>query len=116
MKLDVSLGVSDATLLEELKKQELCFSCKEEVSVTPVLGEQLDINSAFLLVLVKALCANHNVKLLHAPSSKTLGEWAGLCKIDSEGKARKVVGCFCVVVKDYGEQHEAVEIVQQHKD
>ncbi|KAK8602544.1 hypothetical protein V6N13_057827 [Hibiscus sabdariffa] len=44
--------------------------------------------------LVKALCADHNVKLLHAPSSKTLGEWAG----------------------DYGEQHEAVEIVQQHKD
>ncbi|KAK8597490.1 hypothetical protein V6N13_094895 [Hibiscus sabdariffa] len=66
--------------------------------------------------LVKALCADHNVKLLHAPSSKALGEWAGLCKIDSEGKARKVVGCSCVVVKDYGEQHEAVEVVQQHKD
>ncbi|KAK8482601.1 hypothetical protein V6N11_066263 [Hibiscus sabdariffa] len=66
--------------------------------------------------LVKALCADHNVKVLQAPSSKTLGEWAGLCKIDSEGKARKVVGCSCVVVKDYGEQHEAVEVVQQHKD
>ncbi|KAK8550493.1 hypothetical protein V6N13_119010 [Hibiscus sabdariffa] len=66
--------------------------------------------------LVKALCADHNVKVLRAPSSKTLGEWAGLCKIDSEGKARKVVGCSCVVVKDYGEQHEAVEVVQQHKD
>ncbi|KAB1996238.1 40S ribosomal S12 [Gossypium arboreum] len=66
--------------------------------------------------LVKALCADHNVKVLRAPSAKTLGEWAGLCKIDSEGKARKVVGCSCVVVKDYGEQHEAVEVVQQHKD
>ena len=31
--------------------------------------------------------------------SKKLGEWAGLCKIDKEGKARKVVGCSCVVVK-----------------
>ncbi|KAJ8509675.1 hypothetical protein OPV22_000109 [Ensete ventricosum] len=31
------------------------------------------------------------------PSAKTLGEWAGLRKIDSEGKARKVVGCSCVV-------------------
>jgi len=30
--------------------------------------------------------------------SKKLGEWAGLCKIDKEGKARKVVGCSCVVV------------------
>ncbi|MBA0612163.1 hypothetical protein Godav_012802 [Gossypium davidsonii] len=66
--------------------------------------------------LVKALCADHNVKMLRAPSAKDLGEWAGLCKIDSEGKARKVVGCSCVVVKDYGEQHEAVEVVQQHKD
>ncbi|KAK5830186.1 hypothetical protein PVK06_013980 [Gossypium arboreum] len=66
--------------------------------------------------LVKALCADHNVKVLRAPSAKALGEWAGLCKIDSEGKARKVVGCSCVVVKDYGEQHEGVEVVQQHKD
>ncbi|KAE8658115.1 hypothetical protein F3Y22_tig00116975pilonHSYRG00252 [Hibiscus syriacus] len=55
----------------------------------PALGEAMDINSALPLVL---------------------------CKIDSEGKARKVVGCSCVVVKDYGEQHEAVEVVQQHKD
>ena len=31
-------------------------------------------------------------------SNKKLGEWAGLCKIDREGKARKVVGCSCVVV------------------
>ncbi|KAG8491227.1 hypothetical protein CXB51_014400 [Gossypium anomalum] len=44
--------------------------------------------------LVKALCADHNVKVLRAPSAKTLGEWAG----------------------DYGEQHEAVEVVQHHKD
>ena len=31
--------------------------------------------------------------------NKKLGEWAGLCKIDKEGKARKVVACSCVVVK-----------------
>ena len=28
-----------------------------------------------------------------------LGEWVGLCKIDREGKPRKVVKCSCVVVK-----------------
>ncbi|PHT74630.1 40S ribosomal protein S12 [Capsicum annuum] len=39
---------------------------------------------------------------IKVPIAKTLGEWAGLCKIDSEGKARKVVKCGCVVGKDYG--------------
>ncbi|MBA0714173.1 hypothetical protein Goshw_028746, partial [Gossypium schwendimanii] len=53
--------------------------------------------------LVKAPCADQNVKVPRAPSAKTLGEWAGLCKDRFEGKARKVVGCSCVVVKDYGE-------------
>ncbi|KAJ6808284.1 frataxin, mitochondrial [Iris pallida] len=37
-----------------------------------------------------------------------------LCKIDSEGKARKVVGCVCVVVKDYGEESEGLHIVQEY--
>ncbi|CAL1376862.1 unnamed protein product [Linum trigynum] len=64
--------------------------------------------------LVKALCADYGVALLSVPNVKTLGEWAGLCKIDSEGNARKVVGCSCVVVKDYGEESEAFNIVQQH--
>ncbi|XP_059306817.1 small ribosomal subunit protein eS12-like [Lycium ferocissimum] len=64
--------------------------------------------------LVKALCADHNVILITVPNAKTLGEWAGLCKIDSEGKARKVVGCACVVVKDYGEETEGLHIVQEY--
>ncbi|KAL2946722.1 hypothetical protein AAZX31_20G030200 [Glycine max] len=41
------------------------------------------------------LCVEHNVSLLTILGAKTLGKWAGLCKIDSEGKARKVTGCFC---------------------
>ncbi|KAI4351343.1 hypothetical protein L6164_005718 [Bauhinia variegata] len=45
------------------------------------------------------LCADHNVKLITVAKAKTLGEWAGLCKIDSEGKARKVIGCYCAFVK-----------------
>ncbi|KAJ4723874.1 40S ribosomal protein S12 [Melia azedarach] len=64
--------------------------------------------------LVKALCADHNVSLLTVLSAKTLGEWSGLCKIDSEGKARKVVDCSCVVVKDFGEESDGLNVVQQH--
>ncbi|CAF1910045.1 unnamed protein product [Brassica oleracea var. botrytis] len=37
-----------------------------------------------------------------------------LCKIDSEGNARKVVGCSCLVVKDYGEDTTALNIVKKH--
>lgn len=77
-----------------------------------VLAE--DCNQPDYVKLVKALCADHNVNLIAVPSAKTLGEWAGLCKIDSEGKARKVVGCSCVVVKDYGEESEGLHIVQEY--
>ncbi|KAK2384870.1 40S ribosomal protein S12-2 [Trifolium repens] len=77
-----------------------------------VLAE--DCDQPDYVKLVKALCAEHSVSLLTVPNAKTLGEWAGLCKIDSEGKARKVTGCSCVVVKDFGEEHEAYNVVLQH--
>lgn len=40
-----------------------------------------------------------NLILFQVDDNKKLGEWVGLCKIDREGKPRKVVGCSCVVVK-----------------
>uniref|UniRef100_A0A164WGP0 40S ribosomal protein S12 n=1 Tax=Daucus carota subsp. sativus TaxID=79200 RepID=A0A164WGP0_DAUCS len=73
-----------------------------------------DCNQPDYVKLVKALCADHNVSLISVPAAKTLGEWAGLCKIDSEGNARKVVGCSCVVVKDFGEESEGLNTVQAH--
>eukprot|EP00850_Spirogloea_muscicola_P009934 SM000057S18364 [mRNA] locus=s57:235037:235762:+ [translate_table: standard] len=73
-----------------------------------------DCDQADYTKLVEALCNEHNVKLIQVPSAKKLGEWAGLCKIDSEGKARKVVGCSCVVVRDYGEETEALNVLQEY--
>ena len=73
--------------------------------------------------LVEALCKEHSINLirvcmgwivfasmwramvrkmlvcLQVDDNKKLGEWVGLCKIDKEGKPRKVVRCSCVVVK-----------------
>lgn len=41
-----------------------------------VLAE--DCDQADYVKLVKALCADHNVKLISIPSAKTLGEWSGV--------------------------------------
>ncbi|XP_010459128.1 PREDICTED: 40S ribosomal protein S12-1 [Camelina sativa] len=94
-------GLHECAKLIEKRVAQLC-----------VLAE--DCNQPDYVKLVKALCADHNINLLTVPSAKTLGEWAGLCKIDSEGNARKVVGCSCLVVKDYGEETTALNIVKKH--
>lgn len=56
--------------------------------------------------LVVALCSEHNIPLIKVPDGKELGEWAGLCQLDREGSARKVVNCSCVVVRDWGEESQ----------
>ena len=57
--------------------------------------------------LIEALCAEHNINLLRVDDNKKLGEWAGLCKLDKDGKARKVVRCSCCVVRDFGDETQA---------
>ena len=64
--------------------------------------------------LVETLCAEHGVNLMKVSDGKQLGEWAGLCKVDKEGAARKVVGCSCVVVTEYGEESPALAMLQEH--
>jgi len=61
--------------------------------------------------LIEALCAEHKINLIKVSDPKVLGTWAGLCKIDREGKPRKVVGCSCVVVRDFGVESEALAVV-----
>jgi len=64
--------------------------------------------------LVEALCLEHGINLIKVPDSQQLGQWAGLCKIDKEGVPRKVVACSCVVVKDFGEESEALNVLMEH--
>ncbi|GAA5951372.1 hypothetical protein JCM3765_002460 [Sporobolomyces pararoseus] len=64
--------------------------------------------------LIEALCAEHKINLIKISDPKLLGEWAGLCKVDREGVARKVVGCSCVVVKDYGQESEALSVLLEY--
>jgi len=72
----------------------LCF---RRQALLCVLAENCD--EPMYKKLVQALCNEHNIPLLRVDNNKKLGEWSGLCKIDAQGKPRKVVGCSCVVVK-----------------
>ncbi|XP_033087753.1 40S ribosomal protein S12-like [Trachypithecus francoisi] len=64
--------------------------------------------------LVEALCAEHQINLIKVDDNKKLGEWVGLCKIDREGKPHKVVGYSCVVVKDYGKESQAKDVIEEY--
>merc|ERR1719507_2212884 len=64
--------------------------------------------------LVTALCQEHGIPLIKVASNMKLGEWAGLCKIDQEGKARKVVKCSAAVVRDWGSQSQAHGVLQEY--
>ena len=64
--------------------------------------------------LIEALCAEHNINLIRVDDNKKLGEWAGLCKLDKDGKARKVVRCSCCVVRDIGDESQAHDQLAQY--
>merc|ERR1712150_123602 len=70
-----------------------------------VISDSIDVPA--YKKLVTALCKEHKIASIAVPNSKTLGEWAGLCKYNSEGEPVKVVGCACVVIKQWGEDTRA---------
>merc|ERR1711933_174009 len=64
--------------------------------------------------LVQGLSGEKNIPVIDVSDNKTLGEWAGLCKIDSDGNAKKVVGASCVCVTDFGEEGTAYEYMMKY--
>jgi len=64
--------------------------------------------------LIGALCTEHSIPLIKVVDSKTLGEWVGLCRFNSEGKAVKVVNCSCAVIRSWGEESDARSYLVQH--
>merc|ERR1712198_120101 len=104
-------------------------------SAAPVASGPMDINTAIQEVLKQALIGDGLARGLREaakaldkrqallciladncdePMYMKLGEWAGLCKIDQEGKARKVVKCSAAVVRDWGSQGPAHDVLQDY--
>ena len=57
--------------------------------------------------LIQALAKEKAVPLVMVADKKELGEWAGLCKMDKDGNARKVVGASSVVITNFGDENSA---------
>lgn len=87
-------GIDESARALDKKKGKMCVLAK-------------DCEEATYTKLVEALCKEHEVPLVKVDDKKVLGEMAGLCKIDKDGKARKVVQCSCVVVSDFGKDTPA---------
>jgi len=64
--------------------------------------------------LITALCQEQSKPMIKVENSKLLGEWAGLCKYNTDGKAVKIVGCSCVVIKQWGEETPARQYLLDH--
>uniref|UniRef100_A0A667HTQ4 40S ribosomal protein S12 n=1 Tax=Lynx canadensis TaxID=61383 RepID=A0A667HTQ4_LYNCA len=96
----VARGIREAAKALDKRQAHLC-----------VLASNCD--EPMYVKLVEALCAEHQINLIKVDDNKKRGEWVGLCKTDSEGKPRKVVGCSCVVVKDYGKEPQAKDVIEE---
>lgn len=87
-------GIDESARALDRKRGKMCVLAK-------------DCEEATYIKLVEALCKEHEVPLVKVDDKKALGEMAGLCKIDKDGKARKVVQCSCVVVQNFGKDTTA---------
>jgi small subunit ribosomal protein S12e len=64
--------------------------------------------------LVKALCEEGGVHLIMVDTGKQLGEYCGLCKVNAEGEATKVVRCSCAVVTEFGVESQAFTVLMEY--
>lgn len=118
----VGMSIKDAlkeVLKESLKVDGLARGLREAVKALDKRGALLCIlaencSEAAYVRLIKGLCNEHQIPLMKVERREELGEWAGLCKIDKDGKPRKTVKCSCVVVKDVGTDTEAWSVVQEY--
>uniref|UniRef100_A0A2I3GQU9 40S ribosomal protein S12 n=1 Tax=Nomascus leucogenys TaxID=61853 RepID=A0A2I3GQU9_NOMLE len=98
--------IHDGLACEICKAAKASDKCQAHLCVLCVLASNCD--EPMYVKLVEALCAEHQINLIKVDDKK-LEEWVGLCKIDREGKPRKVV-----VVKNYGKESQAKDVIEEY--
>lgn len=121
---DASISIEDAlkvVLRTSLVHDGLARGLREASKALSRKEAQLavlcdSVTEASIVKLVEALCneGDEKIPLIKVSDAKLLGEWAGLCQLDREGNARKVVGCSAVVVKNWGADSEERNILLEH--
>ncbi|XP_037060327.1 40S ribosomal protein S12-like [Peromyscus leucopus] len=116
-------GMEASTSLQEVLKttfhDDLACSVCEAVkalnkSQTDLRVFESNCDECIYVKLVEALGAEQQINRIKANDNRKLGEWVGLCKIDQEGKPQKGIGCSCVVVKDYGKESQANNVIKEY--
>eukprot|EP00121_Abeoforma_whisleri_P006927 Awhi_evm1s6308 len=87
-------------LARGLREAVKSLDSNKRVAVLCVLAS--DCDEAGYTGLVEALCKREKIPLIRDVDKMTLGEWAGLCKINVDGDAVKVNKCSCAVVRVEG--------------
>lgn len=96
-------GLREASKALSSGEAELCILCES-------------ITEESYTRLVEALSNEpaEPIPIIKVSDAKKLGEWAGLCQIDRDGNPRKVVGCSCVVIKNWGEESAERGVILDH--
>ncbi|KAK2195937.1 bifunctional Ribosomal protein L7Ae-L30e-S12e-Gadd45/Ribosomal protein S12e/50S ribosomal protein L30e-like [Babesia duncani] len=95
-------GLHQVAKALDSKKAQMCFLASE-------------CSEPAYVKLVQALCKEQGIPLIEADcDSRTLGLWAGLCKYDIAGKPRRIVGATSVAILDFGQESQALQMLQSH--
>ncbi|ODV83791.1 hypothetical protein CANARDRAFT_29768 [[Candida] arabinofermentans NRRL YB-2248] len=95
-------GLREATKALSRGEAQLCVLCDS-------------VTEKSIIKLVEALCnQSEKIPLIKVSDAKQLGEWAGLCALDREGNARKVVGASCVVIKNWGADSDERNVLLEY--
>jgi len=102
----VDFSVALAQVLKEARAndtlarglREVCKAIENQKAAFVVLAESCDDQK--YTDCVKALCDDKQIPRINVADGKKLGEWCGLCRMDSEQKIVKVVKCSsCAILK-----------------